>query len=274
VAGPAPELLAALEQPSLWLSERDLPAPAGLPPSARYEHVPGPHSFTQPMRAIALPWLDEQLGHRPVDAEAAAQILDQPPHTPGAALRSPTERGDMSLLELALAVGAPARWSPRLDVEHDARAACVGEGPFVLTAGAAPPDRAALQQAGLAPCELQLADRETWEPMALTSGHALADRPASALRDLSEELGGAPIYAVGPWAIPAAASGVPWVGRAPLRSVDELDPLEHPSWVHVPGGWWGGLEPLYQGALALDEATPPLVEALAAYRRTLLPQQP
>jgi len=36
--------------------------------------------------------------------------------------------------------------------------------------------------------------------------------------------------------------------------------------VHVPGGWWGGLEALYASAIAVDEDRSVLIEALKDYR--------
>lgn len=263
--GPSSALLAALEQPSLWLSELDAPPPGGLPASARWESVPGPHSYTAAMRALALPWLDEALGHTPPDPGAAQRALERPPHTPGEALRSPTDHGAQSILELSLAVGGPMDWTPGPELEvPGATAACSGEAPPIIAVGAELRDLRALDAAGWSTCELRLPPDETWEPRALTHGHALVDRPAAALRGVSQDLGGAPIYAVGPWAIPAAASGAPWVGRAPLRSAAEVDPGAHPAWVHVPGGWWGGLDTLYGSALAIDAEPDALIGALGA----------
>ncbi len=262
--GPAPTLSAALQQPSLWLSELDRPAPDGLPANARWEVVEGPHSYTPAMAAIALPWLDEQLGHSPSDPASAAAALAQPPHTPGEALRSSTDQGAMTILELASSLGGPTAWSPRLDVDHGATATCTTDDPPVLAVGVGLPDLMALKDAGLAPCDVRLPPLETWEPQALTSGHALVDRPASALASLSAELGGAPIYAVGAWSVAAAASGVRWVGRAPPRSIGDIDPERDPAWVHLPGGWWGGLEPLYANAAATGDDPAALVEALTA----------
>ncbi len=275
LAGPSPALLASLGQPSLWLSELDGPPPAGLPASARWEVHPGEHSYTAAMRASALSWLDERLGHSPPDSRAAREVLDQPPHTPGEALRSPTDHGAMSIVELALAVGGPAEWAAHRELEVAYSYECSGEGPPLVTAGAEPQDLEALHRAGWSTCELRLPPDETWEPRALTGGLNLVDRPASALRAASDQLGRAPIYAVGPWAIAAGAAGGSWVGRDPLRSVAEVDPASHPAWIHVPGIWWGGLERLYLGALALGDEPAPLIEALEETRRgTLLPQDP
>jgi dienelactone hydrolase len=265
-AGPQPALLSALESPSLWLSELDQAAPAGLPASARWEVVQGPHSYTAAMRAIALPWLDHQLGHQPRDTAAAEQAIRQPAHTPGQALRSPVDHGAMSILELALAVGGPRDWQARTDLEQSATHSCAGDGDAIIAVGAGPEDLQALRAVGWAPCDLHLVPDETWEPRAFTAGYALVDRPAAALRQLSAELGGAPIYGTGPWAIAAAASGAPWVGRTPLHSLDQVDPVAHPAWVHVPGGWWGGLEELYGHALAMGDDPNALIEALEAAR--------
>jgi len=263
-AGPSPALLGALEQPSLWLSELERPAPEGLPQNARYEQVVGPHSYTAAMRAIALPWLDEQLGHKPADLERAKQASEQPVTTPGEALRSSNDRGAMGIPELALAVGAPRPWRPRVDVDVATLHSCQGVGTPVVVAGVEAADVEALHVAGWRTCSVQIppAD-EYWEPRAFTRGHALADRPASALRKLSDTLGGAPIYASGHWAIPAAGAGVTWVARAPLHDAAELDPSVHPTWVHVPGLWWGGLPALYGTALAIDDDPQVLIEALA-----------
>jgi hypothetical protein len=123
-----------------------------------------------------------------------------------------------------------------------------------------------LRAADWDPCDLRLAPDETWEARAVTSGRALVDRPASALRAASAQHGGAPVYAVGSWTIAAAASGVPWVGREPLRGLDDVQPEQHPAWVHAPGAWWGGLEPLYASALALSDDPDELLSTLAQLR--------
>ena len=261
-SGPEPGLLAALEQPSLWLSELERPAPEGLPASARFEVVAGPHSYTAAMRAVALPWLDRQLQHTPPDPSRAAQALEQPPTLPSEALRSSTDRGAMSIFELALQVGAPRAWEPRLELEAPFGHACEGDGQPVIGVGVPEGDLEVLRAAGMQTCTLQLPADETWEPRAFTGGYTLADRPASALRRLSAQLGGAPIYAGGAWAVPAAASGVAWVARSPRISVETLDPAVHPPWVHVPGLWWGGLEGLYASARAEGDGPEIFLEAL------------
>ena len=262
-SGPDPALLASLEQPSLWLSELERPAPAGLPATARYETVPGPHSYTQAMRAIALPWLDEHFDHTPPSPQGAQQVLEHPPAVPGEALRSPIDQGAMSILELALAVGGPTPWEPRLDLEVSFGHQCEGDGDPVIAVGIPAAELQALRDSGWRACTLELPDDETWEPRALTGGYALADRPASALHQLSEQLGGAPIYAGGAWAVPAAASGVRWIGKMPLLRAEDLDPAIHPAWVHAPGVWWGGLESLYASTEALTDGPAATLEALA-----------
>jgi dienelactone hydrolase len=265
-SGPEPTLLASLEQPSLWLSELERERPSGLPDHARFETVPGEHSYTDEMRARAVPWLEEQLGHQPPDASRAARALADPPVTPGEALRSSSEHGAMSIHELALRLGSPSPWTPRLELELALEPRCEGEGPAVVVAGAEPVDHAALLAAGWRTCALELPVDSNWEPRAWTQGLALTDRPASALRQLSDRLGGAPIYAVGPWAIPAGATGARWVARSPLDHPSKLDPQRHPAWVHAPGLWWGGLEPLLATALARADEPAPLIEALASVR--------
>ncbi len=86
--GPDPATLAALPQTSLWMGEIPRERLEGLPSNALFHVLPGPHSYTAEMRTLALPWLDEQLGWEPPDTERAQQVLEQPPYTPGAALRS------------------------------------------------------------------------------------------------------------------------------------------------------------------------------------------
>jgi dienelactone hydrolase len=230
------------------------------------EALEGPHSYTAEMMAVALPWLDRQLAHRPPDAQRARQALERPQHTPGAALRSATDEGAMSILALAAQLGQPTAWEPAPVTSPGHALSCEGAGPAVILAGAGPEDVEALRAAGRRRCSLSLPADETWEARAFTGGHALVDRPASALAAASASLGGAPVYAVGPWAIAAGASGVPWVARAPLRGIDELDPAIHPPWVQVPGLWWGGLEQLYDTALVIDEDPLVLVEVLGAQR--------
>jgi dienelactone hydrolase len=264
-SGPSPQLLELLETPSLWLNEHERDRPEGLPEHARFELVEGVHSYTGEMRALAVPWLEEQLGHTPPDARRASRALRKTPVTPGEAIQSSTEHGAMSIFELALRVGRAGRWEPRLDLELPVETRCEGEGRPVVVVGAEEADLEALQAAGWRTCGFTLPEDETWEPRAWTRGLALADRQASALRQLSDSLDGAPIYAVGHWTIPAGAVGVPWVVRDPLISASQIDPDKHPPWVHTPGLWWGELEPLRSTALAGAEgrlAPAALVEAL------------
>ncbi len=254
--GPDASLLAALEKPSIWVSELDQARPAGLPANARFEVVAGPHSYTAAQRAAVLPWLDELLAHEVADPRRAEKGLRAPPYTPGEALRSPAE-GGASIFELALRIGGPRTWSPAPLESVPYELDCAGEGPVVITAGAREDDRDALLGAGLQACALQLAEDELWQAQALITGRAAADRPAGALRQAWRQRAALGIYARGAWAVAAAASGAPTVLRDPQRSLQELDPQRDPTWVHVPGAWWGGLDALYEGALATgsDPAT-------------------
>jgi len=260
--GPDPAVLAALPVPSLWLTELEQPALAGLPTSARWQVEKGPHSYTADMRAEALPWLDAHLGHTPPDKKRARAIRKSPPYTAGGALQSPTEQGALSIFELALQLGSPSTWAPDPLPEVSYTSLCEGQGPVVITAGASSADRQALLAAGLTACALDLPPDETWELRALTSDHALVDRPAGALRAAAQGPGVLGIYAVGAWAVAAAASGAPLVLRDPLSALEQVDPNADPAWVHIPGGWWGGLEQLYAPALATGSDPALLIAAL------------
>jgi hypothetical protein len=63
---------------------------------------------------------------------------------------------------------------------------------------------------------------------------------------------------VGPWAVPAERSGLPYVAR---DAPQVWDPAL-PAWTSVPGFWWN--PPLYGSALALGDEPEALVAALSA----------
>jgi dienelactone hydrolase len=268
--GPDPSLLASFPVPSLWLSEIGAPPPAGLPATARYEVVAGPHSYTTQMRALALPWLDEHLGHVPPDPDRAIAVLQAPPYTPGEALRSPADHGTASILELALQTGGPQFWEPHpfTGWEWGVTRAPDCAGPPVLTLGAEPRDEAAILAIGACPVAVTVRAQEGAEGAAVARGQALVEGAAGAVLQATSALadpeGEVPlgVYAVGAWAPVTAAANLPAVLRDPARDPRALDPTRDPPWVHVPGGWWGGLDALYASALAVGDDPAALAAAL------------
>lgn len=265
--GPDPAVLAALERPALWISEVEQPRPRGLPESSRFEVVPGPHSFTAEMRAVAMPWLDRLLEHEVPEAGRAERALTNPPYTEPRALASPGPEGEgtTTIFEIAQAVGGPDRWEPRPRTGVPYTLSCTGEGPVVITWGAGPEDAAALEQAGLRACALDVTVDEVGLAEAIATKKPWADRFAGAVQAAARGRGAVAAWGTGAHAVAVAGSGLPFVLRDPVRKPSEVDVETDPAWVHVPGAWWGGLAPLYADALAVGEDPGELARRLTAH---------
>lgn len=232
--GPDPRVLSTLPVPSLWLSERQDPAPEGLPSTATWRHMPGPHAYTTAMQRAAVEWIGELFDLEPVWQPSV-------PTWPLEVRPTPAQRR-LAILDLALQ-GAPL---PSLEAQPPPYTLdCEGSGERVLTLGAQPQDREALMQAGLQPCAL------------LTEGDAWTQ--AAALR-----AAGGLAYGVGGWSVAVAWSGLPHVLRSPPADATQVDPDSDPTWAHAPGLWWRPLP--WDRALLVDEDPRALAEALRSSR--------
>lgn len=261
--GPDPLVRAAVRQPTLWLSEIPQPRPDGLPANARFQVVPGPHSYTRDHRGVALPWLDDLLDHRVRDRAEAARVLANPPYVPSEALRSPVMEGARTVFDLAQELGTDRPWTPRIRDDVPYELDCRGSGPVVVVAGGGRPDRDAIVGAGLRACALSVPEDEVGLAEAIATGGAWADRYASAVAVAARRTEAVGAWGAGAWAVPVAASGVPCVLRDPILRLDQVDPARDPAWVHVPGGWWGGLERLYATARSTGSDPATLAAMLA-----------
>lgn len=253
--GPDPALYAAVPVPSLWLTELQQPRPVGLPRSADFAVVPGPHSYTPEMVQRAADWLAGTLDH------PKGRTPDPLPHSPGDQLASRSV-GDARWPDLVAGLSVPL-WTPApwRDVAWLGR--CEGDGPAVLIGGGDAADVAAVQAAGLRACPVTVEDDEAGLAQAIANGQAYADRYAGALRGAAEQHGAVGLYAVRGWGTAALGAGLPYVLRDPLTALDQVDPARDPAWVHAPGIWWN--PGVWSGALATGLDPTALATALARH---------
>ena len=252
--GPDAAVVAALPVPSLWLKEVPGDPPAGLPDSARFEVLEGPHSYTEAMQREAIPWIEARLGH------TGGPWLDVIPAAPLRTSGSAEERAHIGLFDLSLAptqAWAPAPWE---GVPYEVE--CRGEGPTVVTLGAAREDRQALRSGGFRVCDLDVPSEETGFEASVGRGLVYADRYAGAVRTAVARTEAVAAWGVGGWGVAVAGAGVPHVLRAPPRRVEDLDLGRDPPWLHVPGLWWGGLPELWSSALAVHDDPEVLVAGI------------
>lgn len=254
--GPDPAVLALLDRPTLWMSEVPQPRPEGLPASAEFRVLEGPHSYNPEMIALALGWLAGTL-----DLPLEPVALFELPHVSYQTGGPVEEPGWKAIADLPLQ--PRARWSPSPRPGPPARVDCEGDGPTVLVAGEADPS--ALRAAGLRTCALTLLDEdEAGQSEALGRGQVWADALAGTLQSAAASHDAVAVWAERAWGLPAAASGLPYVIHDPVLTLGELDPERDPAWIHVPGAWWGGLETVYRGSLAMGDDPGPLIVALRA----------
>ncbi len=235
--GPDPALLGLMTKPSLWLADGHDDRPPGLPRSARFERLESPHSYDRAMQDRALDHLDAALGLRAVQGEDRAPLLD---------LATPGPDGDpdaISIFDLPLQPGpgwapAAAVGSGRLGVALT----CQGAGPTWLLLGGDAAERAAVVGAGLRACDLVVTDDEVGLAEGIGTGHPYAGRLGLAVQEAARLQAAVGAVASGAWAVPAAASGLPFGVVRPLRRPGDRLPDRDPAWVHVPGIWWGGMD--------------------------------
>ena len=250
--GPRADVVASLRPPSIWLSDHpDQPAPAGLPPGARFVPTAGPHGYTPEMQDHALAFFADRFG-------LPAEVDGDQPRVQD--LRAGAFEGLPTLFDLNL--DPSVRWIPRVGAEGPAELDCAGRGPAVLVLGGGPADVDALVAAGLRACAARVPDDQGALHEAQVTGAVAAEAVAGALALAARRADAKGVYAVRAWAVPAAALGLPWVARDPVRDPRRLG-ADDPAWVHVPGAWWGGMDALLQGARAEGSAPGALAGALA-----------
>lgn len=255
--GPDPGVLGLLEVPSLWMSELDQPRPEGLRASARFEVLPGPHSYNPDMITRALAWMRRELGFSLSDEE-----ISPAPHVE-LHTRGPAEDPDYRAIS-GLELGPGPTWNVVVEEGPAPVESCTGEGLTVLVAGGDDADVAAITAAGLRACTLSLLDEdESGQAAALASRDAWADHLAGTLRLAAQHRQAFGVYAVRAWEAPAFASALPYVVRDPVTTLDQLDVPRDPPWIHVPGAWWGGLERARAGAMAAGQDPMALAGVLA-----------
>lgn len=254
--GPDPGILAMLDRPSLWMSELPQARPEGLPPSADFEVLEGPHSYNPEMIARALGWMRAEL-ELPLDPVTLDPVPHVELHTGG-----PTEGPWRTLGELDL--HPTRRWEPAARPGPPSEERCEGEGPAVLVAGPARGAEEALRALGLRACMLSLLDEdEAGQDEALARGEVYADRLAGTLQTAAARRGARGVWAARAWALPASGAGLPFVVQDPVSSLSFLDQNIDPPWIHVPGAWWGGMDGPLGRALARGEDPAELALALA-----------
>jgi len=252
--GPDPAVVAALPVPSLWLKEVAGEPPAGLPRSARFEVMEGPHSYTEEMQREAIPWIEALLDH------SGGPWLDAIPAAPLRTAGPGEERAHLGLFDLTLLPTETWRPAPWEGVPYELD--CRGEGPKVVTLGASRDDRRALRGGGFGVCVLDVPAEETGFEAAVGRGLVYADRYAGAVRTAVDRTDAVAAWGVGGWSVAVAGAGVPHVLRGPPSRMADVDLARDPPWLHVPGLWWGGLPKLWAGALAVDDDPEVLVAAV------------
>ena len=197
--GPDPSLVAAIPKPVLWMTEVEgSPAPKGLPRTGTWQVHPGGHGFEADMQRSALGFLNEHLGGDAHFVEVA--------HTPESALAS-KDVGPAGLGELAARL--PGTRTVTAGTAPGLTLACTGEGPRIYTLGADEGDKTALT--GFEQCGVDLQT----DPLGPTVGLVMNTSYALGLAEAVASTGG-PLYAVGPWAVVADLSGLPYVARDPM----------------------------------------------------------
>ena len=242
--GPSSEVVAQLEVPSLWLSERDSGPPDGLSAAGRWLYVPGPHSYTEAMQREALAFLG-----LPLEPWSETPDLDLRTIGPGEQVEH-LELRDLPLTPAGI-------WSPAPTGGLVPELSCEGSGPTVVVVGD-DEAHAPLVAAGYRACGLTI--DVSGADAALTRGEVFADAAAGAVAAAVSGQRAIAAWGAGPWAVPVAGSGVRHVLREPIDGVEDLTP--ETAWVQVPGLWWGVLPQLWGDAAAIDPSPNALIAAL------------
>ncbi len=257
--GPDPTVLAAIDRPTIWVSEVEQPRPEGLPQSARFLVRKGEHGFPFEQRKAVVQWLDKHfnLPSTPVPQDVA--------HVDRNTLVSDLPIG-LSIAQLAQKYGRSETWLPKPIETTPYELSCsepsenTAQPPTVLTLGATPQDMQRLHTSGFRTCAVTIPRDQIDEAAAIIEKRSPTDRPSGAIAVAARRTAAVAVYATGAYAVAAVASGVPATLRSPTTALTELSE-EDPLWVHFPGSWWGGLEGLYKTALY---AGPDRSQAVAA----------
>ena len=114
------------------------------------------------------------------------------------------------------------------------------------------------------------ASNKDWDPVdlaeAIATQRPLIDRVAGAMAAVAKRESAVAVWGVRGYGLAASGTGLPFVVRDPVRTIDAVDPQVDAPWIHVPGGWWGGVATQLAKAVAVDEESEVLVAALAAKR--------
>ncbi len=259
--GPDPGVLALTDRPTLWLTETRQDRPAGLPRSAEFVVEAGPHSFTAPMQARALDFLEDHLPLSGGSLSGGSLSGGWRERVPLLDLRTDGARpGARAIADLPLP--ANTRWTPQPWSGVPFEVSCAGTGPVVITTGTDAADGAALAAAGLRICPVRVPVDEIGVSESIATGRVYADRQAGALVSAARQVKAQAVYAVRAWGLPASAVGLPFVVRDPVLTLAAVDPARDPAWVHVPGIWWSDPPERYSGALATGDDPAALVSAL------------
>lgn len=201
--GPDPALYAATPVPSLWMSEVPQGRPEGLPRSAEFVVLEGPHGYEAPMIEAMLEFFSDELG----SGSKASAVT----HTPAERLASEGV-GSAGLSDLV----TPQHW-PYVARTVVPERTCTGRGPTVFTFGPveAPADHEVCAiEVPLTPVDLE---------EAIIRREPAVDRVASGLASLN-----GPVIASGAYGLAAQRAGIEFTWVDPV-GCDDLTP-ESPPW--------------------------------------------
>ncbi len=244
--GPDPALLAATPRPTLWMSEVQQERPSGLPRSARFQVIEGPHGYEPPMIQATLDFFEDHLG-------GGDELPSSIPYSPPEQLRS-GDIGPAGFRDLVAGLESPR--PPRRDVALDYTLECSGKGDKVLLLGGEEQDRQALD--GLQVCELEVPLTPVDLAEALIREQPALDGVAGALLKAQAKERPLAIYAVRGWGLAAERAGLDYQLRDPLSGPPDWREGD-PAWIHAPGVW---SSELYPSASAISSEPGPLLESL------------
>ena len=255
--GPDPGVSAALTQPSLWLRDQAGDPPKGLPANGTYKETDGPHSYTVEMQRHALDFFDRHLDLGPAPSDGLGPAPIRPIRT--AALTDT----DLDITDLVAHLTPGERWTPGRVGEGHHEVSCSGSGPVVVVAGGDTADVDALVAGGLRACAVRIPEDAVGHDVSIgTGGTPYTHILSGALAAAAERVSAKAVYSVRGFGLVAAGTGLPYVVRSPVKTVTNVDVSLDANWIHVPGAWWGAVDPVWSGALATAESAEELVPVL------------